>query len=171
MKSARMAAMNRGPSSPYAQPLLTTSAAASRGNTTTITTTTTTFTMNDEDNYPDNEAADDDLDDHTNTDTTENDAHHFFDILAEDDHYMSYHSSPSLVVSSSSLIKLAQACPNLVSIDLSFTHMFSDSLVEETGDYISTLQHYAIPPGLTHVKVPIETAISVMDNIAPNFNK
>ncbi|KAI8334375.1 hypothetical protein BC941DRAFT_432828 [Chlamydoabsidia padenii] len=99
----------------------------------------------------------------TDAGTTENGiTYELYDILSEDDCHLAFHTTPSLVVSTSSLIQLAQFCQNLVSIDLSYTHLFYDSIVAETGEYVSTLQNYAIQPGLTHVKIPIEAAITTI---------
>ncbi|KAI8371341.1 uncharacterized protein BYT42DRAFT_579902 [Radiomyces spectabilis] len=69
---------------------------------------------------------------------------------------------PSIVVSTSSLIQLSRSCHTLTSIDLSFSSLLYDSVIEETGEYLSTLQHYAVQPGLTQVQIPIEAAIEVI---------
>ncbi|ORX47751.1 hypothetical protein DM01DRAFT_1385773 [Hesseltinella vesiculosa] len=71
---------------------------------------------------------------------------------------LTYMTTP-VVLSTSSLIQLAEACTNLISLDLSHTHVMHDSKIVETGDYISTLQDYAIQQGFTMVKVSIEQAI------------
>ncbi|KAG0167784.1 hypothetical protein DFQ29_000272 [Apophysomyces sp. BC1021] len=64
-----------------------------------------------------------------------------------------------VIVSTSSLIELSRTCSNLTTLNLSYTTLLYDSLVAETGEYLSTLQYYAIQPGLTHIKVPLEGAI------------
>jgi hypothetical protein len=139
-----------------------------------ITTTTNNVTVITA--TPTNYASEEPLELTTGTDnnarTTENGiTYELYDILSEDDCHIAFHTTPSLVVSTSSLVQLAQACQNLVSIDLSYTHMFNDSMVAETGEYISTLQNYAIQPGLTHVKIPIETAIHTIGQQCTQLEK
>ncbi|KAI8373816.1 hypothetical protein BD560DRAFT_393625 [Blakeslea trispora] len=65
---------------------------------------------------------------------------------------------PYIIVSTSSLIQIANTCKNITHLNLSSTSLLHDSQVVETGEYLSTLQHF-IQPGLTQVQVSIETAI------------
>ncbi|KAI9487127.1 MAG: hypothetical protein EXX96DRAFT_474335 [Benjaminiella poitrasii] len=69
---------------------------------------------------------------------------------------------PFIIVSTSSLIQLSRTCQNITSLNLSYTTLLYDSLIAETGEYLSTLQRYAIQPGLTHVQIPIEEAIQAI---------
>jgi hypothetical protein len=62
-------------------------------------------------------------------------------------------------VSTSSLFQLSHNCKNLTKLNLSYTILLEDALVAETGEYLSTLQHHANQPGLTHIQIPIEAAI------------
>ncbi|KAI8876485.1 hypothetical protein K501DRAFT_338063 [Backusella circina FSU 941] len=66
---------------------------------------------------------------------------------------------PFITVSTSSLFQLSHSCKNITKLNLSYTILFKDSLVAETGEYVSTLQHHANQPGLTHIQIPIEAAI------------
>ncbi|KAI9016532.1 hypothetical protein CLU79DRAFT_763094 [Phycomyces nitens] len=75
---------------------------------------------------------------------------------------ISFRGLASIIISTSSLIQLAHKCTNLTSLNLSYTSMLTDSVIEETGEYLSTLQYYAIQPGLTHVQISLETAIQAI---------
>ncbi|KAI9361090.1 hypothetical protein BD770DRAFT_384151 [Pilaira anomala] len=66
---------------------------------------------------------------------------------------------PFIIVSTSSLVQISHTCKNITSLNLSYTSLLYDSLVAETGEYLSTLQRYAVQPGLTHIQIPIEQAI------------
>ncbi|CAO3589460.1 unnamed protein product [Absidia cylindrospora] len=78
---------------------------------------------------------------------------------------------PTIFISTSSLIQLAHACPNLVSLNLSHTKIFNDILVVETGEYVSTIQHNAIQPGLTHLPVDITPAIRFIGRQCPQLQQ
>lgn len=69
---------------------------------------------------------------------------------------------PFIIVTTSSLIQLANNCKNLTYLNLSYTSLLHDSRIVETGEYVSTLQHYAIQPGLTQIQVPIQEAIEIL---------
>lgn len=71
---------------------------------------------------------------------------------------------PNIIVSTSSLLQIASTCKNLTCIDLSYTSLLHDSRILETGEYVSTLQHYAIQPGLTQIQIPIKEAIQTLGN-------
>lgn len=66
---------------------------------------------------------------------------------------------PFIIVSTSSLVQISHTCKNITCLNLSYTSLLYDSLVAETGEYLSTLQRYAVQPGLTHIQIPIEQAI------------
>lgn len=66
---------------------------------------------------------------------------------------------PFIIVSTSSLVQMSHTCKNITSLNLSYTSLLYDFLVAETGEYLSTLQRYAVQPGLTHIQIPIEQAI------------
>ncbi|KAG2213151.1 hypothetical protein INT47_011300 [Mucor saturninus] len=66
---------------------------------------------------------------------------------------------PFIIVSTSSLVQMSHTCRNITSLNLSYTSLLYDFLVAETGEYLSTLQRYAVQPGLTHIQIPIEQAI------------
>ncbi|KAL0079336.1 hypothetical protein J3Q64DRAFT_1870864 [Phycomyces blakesleeanus] len=83
-------------------------------------------------------------------------------LAREDNGAMSFRGLSSIIISTSSLIQLAHNCNNLTSLNLSYTSMLTDSMIEETGEYLSTLQYYAIQPGLTHVQISLETAIKAI---------
>ncbi|KAI8068670.1 hypothetical protein BC940DRAFT_366860 [Gongronella butleri] len=76
-----------------------------------------------------------------------------------------------VVLSTSSLMQLAEACANLTALNLSHTHVMNDSKIVETGDYISTLQDYAIQQGFTIVKVSMENAIQAIGNHCPHVKQ
>ncbi|KAF1799055.1 hypothetical protein FB192DRAFT_1394613 [Mucor lusitanicus] len=69
---------------------------------------------------------------------------------------------PFIIVSTSSLLQVAKTCKNLTSLNLSYTSLLHDSVIAETGEYLSTLQRYAVQPGLTHIQIPIEDAIEAI---------
>ncbi|KAL7333609.1 hypothetical protein PS15p_202487 [Mucor circinelloides] len=69
---------------------------------------------------------------------------------------------PFIIVSTSSLIQVSKTCKNLTSLNLSYTSLLHDSVIAETGEYLSTLQRYAVQPGLTHIQIPIEDAIEAI---------
>ncbi|CEP11814.1 hypothetical protein [Parasitella parasitica] len=69
---------------------------------------------------------------------------------------------PFIIVSTSSLIQVSNTCKNLTTLNLSYTSLLHDSVIAETGEYLSTLQRYAVQPGLTHIKIPIEEAIEAI---------
>ncbi|CAO3626590.1 unnamed protein product [Mucor fragilis] len=69
---------------------------------------------------------------------------------------------PFIIVSTSSLIQISKTCKNLTSLNLSYTSLLHDSVIAETGEYLSTLQRYAVQPGLTHIQIPIEDAIEAI---------
>jgi hypothetical protein len=69
---------------------------------------------------------------------------------------------PFIIVSTSSLVQLSHTCKNITSLNLSYTSLLYDSRVAETGEYLSTLQRYAVQPGLTHIQIPIEDAIEAI---------
>jgi hypothetical protein len=69
---------------------------------------------------------------------------------------------PFIHVSTSSLMQIAHTCKNITSLNLSYTSLLYDSLIVETGEYLSTLQKYAVQPGLTHVQISIERAIEAI---------
>ncbi|KAI9312221.1 hypothetical protein BX666DRAFT_1989806 [Dichotomocladium elegans] len=61
-------------------------------------------------------------------------------------------------LTTSSLMQIT-ACKNLVSINLSMTTIFNDTKIEETGEYVSTLQHDAVRCGLTQTPITMELVI------------
>ncbi|GAN02344.1 hypothetical protein MAM1_0020d01787 [Mucor ambiguus] len=69
---------------------------------------------------------------------------------------------PFIIVSTSSLLQISKTCKNLTSLNLSYTSLLHDSVIAETGEYLSTLQRYAVQPGLTHIQIPIEDAIEAI---------
>lgn len=69
---------------------------------------------------------------------------------------------PFIIVSTSSLVQIANTCRNITSLNLSYTSLLYDSVVAETGEYLSTLQKYAVQPGLTHVQISIKQAIKAI---------
>ncbi|KAK4515979.1 54S ribosomal protein L23, mitochondrial [Mucor velutinosus] len=69
---------------------------------------------------------------------------------------------PFIIVSTSSLLQVSKTCKNLTSLNLSYTSLLHDSVIAETGEYLSTLQRYAVQPGLTHIQIPIEDAIEAI---------
>ncbi|KAI8887418.1 hypothetical protein K501DRAFT_330638 [Backusella circina FSU 941] len=70
---------------------------------------------------------------------------------------------PYIIVSTSSLIQLSHTCKYITTLNLSYTSLLNDSVIAETGEYLSTLQHYAnSQPGLTHIQIPIEAAIKAI---------
>lgn len=73
-----------------------------------------------------------------------------------------YSILPFIIVSTSSIIQIANTCKNITSLNLSYTSLLHDSLIAETGEYVSTLQHYAVQPGLTHIQIPIKQAIQAI---------
>ncbi|KAI7901902.1 uncharacterized protein BX663DRAFT_436684 [Cokeromyces recurvatus] len=88
---------------------------------------------------------------------------HYYHESSNEQEY-SMKGLPFIIVSTSSLIQLSRTCKNLTSLNLSYTTLLYDSLIAETGEYLSTLQHYAIQPGLTHIQIPIEEAIQTIGN-------
>jgi hypothetical protein len=69
---------------------------------------------------------------------------------------------PFIIVSTSSLVQIAHTCKNITTLNLSYTSLLYDSLVAETGEYLSTIQRYAVQPGLTHIQISIEQAIQAI---------
>lgn len=69
---------------------------------------------------------------------------------------------PFIILSTSSLIRFGSTCKNLTAINLSYTSLLNDTKIMETGEYTSTLQHYAVPPGLTQIDIPIKAAIEIL---------
>lgn len=69
---------------------------------------------------------------------------------------------PFIIVSTSSLVQISNTCKNLTHLNLSYTSLLHDSVIAETGEYLSTLQRYAVQPGLTHIQIPIEDAIEAI---------
>ncbi|KAI7850599.1 hypothetical protein BDC45DRAFT_446731, partial [Circinella umbellata] len=67
-----------------------------------------------------------------------------------------------LFVTTSSLLQVAKTCKNLTCLNMSLTTLFYDSMIAETGEYVSTLQHYAVQPGLTHILIPMSKVIETM---------
>ncbi|KAI9490100.1 hypothetical protein BDB00DRAFT_769364, partial [Zychaea mexicana] len=67
-----------------------------------------------------------------------------------------------LFVTTSSLLQVARTCKNLTCLNMSLTTLFFDSMIAETGEYVSTLQHYAVQPGLTHILIPMSTVIETL---------
>ncbi|KAI8986609.1 hypothetical protein BDB01DRAFT_786263 [Pilobolus umbonatus] len=71
-------------------------------------------------------------------------------------------TSSHVIVSTSSLLQLSHSCHYITSLNLSNTSLLDDSVVEETGEYLSTIQNYTVQPGLTHTKIPIEAVIKAI---------
>ncbi|KAI9312715.1 hypothetical protein BX666DRAFT_1985841 [Dichotomocladium elegans] len=67
-----------------------------------------------------------------------------------------------VLVTTSSLMQMARTCRNLTSINLSLTTIMYDRRIEETGEYVSTLQHHAVPSGLTQTLIPMEVVIQAL---------
>ncbi|OBZ85463.1 hypothetical protein A0J61_06484 [Choanephora cucurbitarum] len=80
------------------------------------------------------------------------------DNQTETEHDFVVKGLPYIIVSTSSLIQVASTCKNITHLNLSSTSLLHDSQVVETGEYLSTLQHF-VQPGLTQVQISIETAI------------
>ncbi|KAI9248415.1 hypothetical protein BY458DRAFT_483697 [Sporodiniella umbellata] len=78
---------------------------------------------------------------------------------------------PQLIsVSTSSLLSVAQTCSHLCYLNLSDTFLFTDRLIVETGEYLSTLQ-YAIRPGLTQIELTLEQVIQTLGQCCPKLEK
>ncbi|KAI8138457.1 hypothetical protein BJV82DRAFT_630905 [Fennellomyces sp. T-0311] len=76
-----------------------------------------------------------------------------------------------LFVTTSSLLQVARSCKNLTCLNLSLTTLFFDSLIEETGEYLSTLQHYAVQPGLTQILIPMDKVIETLGHECPSLQE
>lgn len=75
----------------------------------------------------------------------------------------------NIIISTSSLIQLAHSCPNLTSLDLSGSTILYDSMLAETGEYISTLQHYAPESGFTQIQIDIGQVIETLGRECPRL--
>jgi hypothetical protein len=69
------------------------------------------------------------------------------------------HYYSQICISTSSLLQVAKTCPNVRSLDLSYTTMMSDCRIQETGEYTSTL---VTSPGWTSVDISVEKAIQTL---------
>lgn len=67
-------------------------------------------------------------------------------------------------LTTSSLRQLALSCKNLTQLDLSCTCLIHDNMIAETGEYVSTLQDYAIQRDLTQIPITIESVIELLGN-------
>ncbi|KAI9249517.1 hypothetical protein BDA99DRAFT_445592, partial [Phascolomyces articulosus] len=76
-----------------------------------------------------------------------------------------------LFVTTSSLLQVAKTCKNLTCLNMSLTTLFHDSMIEETGEYVSTLQHYAVQPGLTHILIPMSKVIETLGKECPQLQE
>lgn len=74
-------------------------------------------------------------------------------------------------VTTSSLMQIANTCKGLTHLDLSLTSIVYDSLIVETGEYLSTLQNYAVQPGLTQKLIPMDRVIEVIGEECPNLRQ
>lgn len=74
-------------------------------------------------------------------------------------------------VTTSSLMQMANTCKGLTHLDLSLTSIVYDSLIVETGEYLSTLQNYAVQPGLTQKLIPMDRVIEVIGEECPNLRQ
>lgn len=68
----------------------------------------------------------------------------------------------AVLVTTSSLRQLALSCKNLTKLDLAYTTLIHDNMIAETGEYVSTLQHYAIQRDLTQIPITIESVIELL---------
>ncbi|KAI9287468.1 hypothetical protein BC943DRAFT_358716 [Umbelopsis sp. AD052] len=75
--------------------------------------------------------------------------------------------TPTITLSTSSFLQVASCCPNLTFLDLSNTALFCDSLILETGEYVSSIQTFALQPGLTHVRIELDQAIRAIGTQCP----
>ncbi|CAO3658754.1 unnamed protein product [Umbelopsis vinacea] len=77
--------------------------------------------------------------------------------------------TPTITLSTSSFLQVASRCPNLTFLDLSNTALFCDSLILETGEYVSSIQTFALQPGLTHVRIDLDQAIRALGTQCPTL--
>lgn len=68
----------------------------------------------------------------------------------------------AVLLTTSSLRQLALSCKNLTKLDLAYTTLIHDNMIAETGEYVSTLQHYAIQRDLTQIPITIESVIELL---------
>ncbi|RUS15637.1 hypothetical protein BC937DRAFT_92195 [Endogone sp. FLAS-F59071] len=80
-------------------------------------------------------------------------------------------SSAKITLTTSSLIQLSHICHTLVSLNLSHTTLYADTRITETGEYLSTLQHYAIQPGFTQVPVTAREALDALGRNCPDLRE
>lgn len=77
--------------------------------------------------------------------------------------------TPTITLSTSSFLQVASRCPNLTFLDLSNTALFCDSVILETGEYVSSIQAFALQPGLTHVRIDLNQAIRALGSQCPTL--
>ncbi|KAI7866730.1 hypothetical protein BDF14DRAFT_1696001, partial [Spinellus fusiger] len=73
-----------------------------------------------------------------------------------------YKGASHINVSTSSLLQIANSCSRLTTLNLTNTELTIDCLIQETGEYISNVQHYSNHLKYTLVPLSLRTVIKTM---------
>ncbi|CAM0142969.1 unnamed protein product [Umbelopsis sp. WA50703] len=104
-------------------------------------------------------------------DVLENGADHWDNVEVSNVDVSNSKVTPTITLSTSSFLQVASRCPNLTFLELSNTALFCDSLILETGEYVSSIQTFALQPGLTHVRIDLDQAIRALGTQCPSLTQ